>query len=448
MISVAVGFILAVLFLPAFNELLDNPIAPSDLFGVSVWIGAGLLILLISLLTGIYPAILLSGFEPARLLKQNPSYRLNPFFAKTMVLVQYSLCLFLIISVVVMWRQFKFISEKNLGFDSEQIIVIDLLENQSIKKGPYLLKHFKLLSESEPDILAVSGGDDMTGASSIGFYEINSQGRAISKISGDYDYVRLLGLEIIKGRSISPDYPSDTIGEGAVVVNESLEKLLGKEFSLGNPCRALNNAKIIGVMKDFHFNSLSQPIGPALLSFSPSYIPGILIKIQPRDLSETLRKLETTWRKYNDGKPLNYIFMDQAIQKMYQEQIRWINLISVATLFAIIIACLGLFGLSGLTAMNFTKQIGIRKVLGASVWSIFLLLNKSTFKLSLLSFLLAAPFAWYFMNKWLDDFAYRIEVNWEIFTLTWFIGLLIALFSVGYNSLKSALSDPVKSIQS
>ena len=257
-----------------------------------------------------------------------------------------------------------------------------------------------------------------------------------------------MGLEIIKGRSISPDYPSDTIGEGAVVVNESLEKLLGKEFSLGNPCRALNNAKIIGVMKDFHFNSLSQPIGPALLSFSPSYIPGILIKIQPRDLSETLRKLETTWRKYNDGKPLNYIFMDQAIQKMYQEQIRWINLISVATLFAIIIACLGLFGLSGLTAMNFTKQIGIRKVLGASVWSIFLLLNKSTFKLSLLSFLLAAPFAWYFMNKWLDDFAYRIEVNWEIFTLTWFIGLLIALFSVGYNSLKSALSDPVKSIQS
>ena len=182
-------------------------------------------------------------------------------------------------------------------------------------------------------------------------------------------------------------------------------------------------------LENFHFNTLSQPIGPALLSFSPSYIPGILVKIQPRNISETLRKLETEWTRYNDGKPLNYTFMDKAI------------------LFAILIACLGLFALSGLIAMNFRKQIGIRKVMGASVWSIFFLLNKSIFNLSLFSFLLAVPFAWYFMNKWLGDFAYRIEISWHIFILTWLIGLFLALFSVGYNSLKSALSNPVKSIQ-
>ena len=445
--AVAVGFLLAGLFLPLFNEQLNSPMKQTDLYNPSVWTGAVLLVFLISLLTGVYPAVLLSGFKPVQLLKQNPSYRFRPFLARLMIMVQYAFCLFLIISIVIMWKQFRFISEKNLGFDSEQIVVIDLMENQSMEKGPYLLKQFKRLAESEAGILGVSGGDGMTGASALGFYKINDDYKTISKLSGDYDYIQLLGLEIIKGRNISPDYPSDTVGVGSVVINESLEELLGEAFSLGNPCRVLNNAKIIGVMKDFHFNTLSQPIGPALLSFSPSYIPGILVKIQPRNISETLRKLETEWTRYNDGKPLNYNFMDKAIENMYQEQVHWVNLINIATIFAILIACLGLFALSGLIAMNFKKQIGIRKVMGASVWNIFFLLNKSIFNLSLLSFLLAVPFAWYFMNKWLDDFAYRIEISWDIFTLTWLIGLFLALFSVGYNSLKSALSDPVKSIQ-
>jgi putative ABC transport system permease protein len=185
-----------------------------------------------------------------------------------------------------------------------------------------------------------------------------------------------------------------------------------------------------------------------LLQYNSGYIPNILLKIRPGDLPATLATIEAAWKQYTNGQPLTYTFMDEAIAQMYEAQNRWMDIIGTATGFAIFIACLGLFGLSGLNAVNRTKEIGIRKVLGASVSQIFLLLNLTTVRLAAISFLIAAPVAYYFAQQWLHDFAYRIELGWPVFAVAGVLGLLIVLSAVSYYSIKAASANPVESLRS
>ncbi|QHT67800.1 FtsX-like permease family protein [Rhodocytophaga rosea] len=445
--SMGAGFILSYLLLPVFNTLLDSGLETHLLYSLPA-IGAALMLaFVISLLTGIYPALLLSAYNPVRLLKRHSTYRINPTLSRFMVVVQYALCLFLVITTVIMKEQFNYLTHKNLGFDKENLLVINLMENQSMSKGAFLLDKFKAMARTQPDIVAVSGGDNMTRPSMIVFFTINNQPAVINKLSGDYDYVQMMGLHMMEGRTISPQFPTDTSGTGAIIINEQLAKLIGNNCKVGTPCKELDNAVIVGIVKDFHFASLSQPIGPAMLHYNPKYIPNILIKIRPGNIPATIASIEQTWKQVNEGRPLNYTFMDEDIANMYQAQQTWMNIIEAASWFAILVACLGLFGLSGLNAVNRTKEIGIRKILGASVGQIFLLLNTVTIRLAFVSFLIAFPLAYYIGYHWLEDFTYRIDMSWKIFAIAGAAGLLIVLIAVSYYSIKAAIANPVNSLR-
>jgi putative ABC transport system permease protein len=249
-IAVGAGYLAAMALLPAFSQLLDSPMDAQLLHSLPVGMSALGLAVLLSVLTGIYPALLISRFNPTRLLQRNRTYRINPGLSRVMVVVQYALCLFLVISTVVMREQFRFITEKNLGFDQENVVVINLMENHSLSQGAVLLERFRRLAAAEPDILAVSGGDNMTGSSAIGFYSFRDQPLVINKLTGDYAFTDMLGLEIIRGRNISPLFPTDTLAPGSVVINERLAEILGNECPVGGPCSVLNNVTVVGIVKD------------------------------------------------------------------------------------------------------------------------------------------------------------------------------------------------------
>jgi putative ABC transport system permease protein len=201
------------------------------------------------------------------------------------------------------------------------------------------------------------------------------------------------------------------------------------------------------VVKDYHYASLESKIAPMVLFYSPHRVGSMLIKIKPRQIPEALSAIETNWKTLSGGQPFEYSFLDEDINSQYKIYQRWMGMMGTSTLFAIGIACLGLFGLSGLMAVNRSKEIGIRKVLGATLSNIFFLLNKSTIKIACLAFVLAVPFSWYLMSKWLEDFAYRITISWEIFAIAGIIGILTAVIAVSVPSIKAALINPVKSLR-
>ncbi|UII32340.1 ABC transporter permease [Fulvivirga ulvae] len=452
LISMIIGLGLVVVFLPSFNEFTNKGIT---LGGASI---SGLLAvsfavtLLIGLLAGSYPAFFLSSFRPVQVLKGGFTSKLNAVFTKPLVVLQFALSAFLIISSVIMYRQMQYITAKDLGYNKDQVLAIPTQTGYS-KEGNKMVERFRNYAAQEPSVISVTGTNSSfnQGWSRSG-YEINGEQKLAYVYVADPYYVPTLELTLVEGRNFDPNLASDS---SALIVNEALVRDMGWENPLQEHLNWREDStglgpKIIGVVKDYHFLSLENEIEPLLMTMNTKdagFQTTMLVKIDHGNIPESIDKVRSLWNELAPDKPFDYTFIDEDVAKQYASYKRWMNIMGLSTAFAILISCFGLFGLAGINAMNRTKEIGIRKVLGAELMSIFVLLNKQYVWLALIAFTLAAPLSWYVMDQWLADFKFSIAMGWELFVVSMVAGLLVALATVSYHAIKTALANPAETLK-
>ncbi len=466
-VAVLLGLLLAWVALPFFNTLADKQLVLN--FSPQTFLLLGGLALFTGMVSGIYPALVLSGFKPALTLRGAVSKIGSDRHTVLRGLVgfQFMLSVLLIISTLVMLRQMNFLQNKNLGYNKEQIVVLPYKRSgarltEQWEEGKKVLDLLRNELAGKPGFssLAMSAHTFGTpGWISLGYTEPSTQKFRNFMFNGvDDHFLPMHGLALVSGRNFSRENISDA---KAVVVNESYARQFGVETGQKMP-EPFREFEVIGVAKDFNFESLHTAVQPLVLAYDPIGIirtasdwnfddspnPKLSIKIAGEDLPATLSTLRLVWQKVAPEQAFNFAFLDDNIDKQYRAESRLSQLVGIATGLAIFIACLGLFGIATLTIAQRTKEIGVRKVLGASVAGITGLLAKDFLKIVIASFVIASPIAWWAMNQWLADFAYRIDIQWWIFALAGAAAVAIAFLTVGFESVKAALANPVKSLRS
>ncbi len=448
--AVVAGLCLAELLMPFFNSLAGKSLAISYLENAG-FLGVLLGITVVTgLIAGSYPALVLSRYSPVEVLKSNSTFKFKPRLTKVLLVVQYSLSVFLIISSVIMFRQLDYVSGKDLGYEEDQLVFIPTHTGWN-EEGTRLMELYRNKLNGVTGVSRVSGmAPAFTRGSNRYGFDIDGEYKTSYIYFVDEELVNTLGIELVAGRNFSADRPSDETD--AIIVNQALVESMGWEEPIGQqlPWKGEENpSTVIGVMKDFHYLSLESEIQPMLfhMDHSQGGVASIAVKIEQGMIGETLPQLEEAWAEVAPFKPFNFWFLDDAVAQQYQDYRKWLQIMGVSTFMAILVACLGLFGLAGLTAVNRTKEIGIRKVLGAGIEQIILLLNKDVVKLIALSLLLAAPLSWYIMEQWLSDFAYRITIGSGVFIISAVFALAIAVATVSYHSLKAAMVNPAESLK-
>ncbi len=446
-LSFALGLALAGILLPYFNELSGKALA----FPWQDWrmyplaFGA---ILVIGILAGVYPAFYLSAFKPADVLKGKVSRgSRNASTRSALVVFQFTTSIGLIIATLVIYQQVNYILNKKVGFDKEQVVLIqgtNTLGEQMPAFKNELLSLSQVASVAVSDYLPIRG----TKRNGNGFFR-EGRSNVDKAVSGqmwiiDPDYLRTLGIKLIDGRNFSPDVASDS---AALIINQSMAKRLGLDKPVGERIMNWQVYHIIGVVEDFHFESLRNEIGPLAMRLGTS--PNIVsVKIHSEDVAGVLAGIDGIWKKFAPHQPIRYAFLDEQYARMYDDVQRMGRIFVSAALLAIVVACLGLFALSAFMVEQRSKEISIRLVLGASMESVFGLLTTNFLKLVLVSILLAAPLAWYAMDQWLQNFTYRTELAWWIFVLAGALALLIAVFTISFQAFRAARMNPVNSLKS
>lgn len=452
LISMAFGMGLAMLFLPAFNMFTGKAIAFSQVNFLNLGLTLTALVVVVGLLAGSYPALFLSRFMPARVLKGGFTSRLQAGFTRPLVVLQFALSAFLMISSVVMYKQMRYITQKDLGYDKEKVLAVEMFSGWS-EAADKNVERFRHHVRQDKHIMAVAGTSASfnKGWSRYG-YRVKDENKSAYVYRVDTEYIPLLGLSFVAGRNFDPQLASDST---AIIVNEALVK----DMNWADPLNEYLNwredtvgmgSKVIGVVKDYNFLSLERSVEPMFLSMDKNnigYLTTMLIKLAPGDVQDNLGAVRKSWTTLFPDKPFEYSFVDEDVERQYERYTRWMNIAGLSTAFAIIIASLGLFGLSGINAVNKTKEIGIRKVMGAELSNIFFLLNRQYVWLALIAFILAAPFSWYVMNRWLEEFQFRITLSWELFVVSALGGLLLALITVSYHAIKAALINPAETLK-
>ena len=464
--SMILALIMVYAFLPLLNNLTGQFIRFEDIGRVEIIIGLIGIIVLVGLLSGSYPALFLSAFQPVNVLKGIfKTGSKGSVFRKILVISQFSITIALIVCTFILGRQLHFIHNRDLGFEKDKILVIT---NNSVE-GRQNIQPFKTALMQNPRIKGVAGSLQLP--SSIGMYnnvtwEGAPEGKEIELIhnSVGYDFLDTFEIELIAGRDFSPEFPADqrnTPGpsgdfpnSGAVIINEEAVRRFGWENAIGkNVIQTFGDARffytVIGVIKDFHFSSLRNAIQPMNLFLSLDSNRYISVNIQTQDMPETLSFIEETWNKTNPNYPMEYYFLDSVFERRYRSEERLQNLFGYFSTLAIFIACLGLFGLASFAAEQRTKEIGIRKVLGAPVSGIVVLLSKEFTGWVLAANIIAWPLAYLAMHSWLRGFAYRININNQIgfFFIAAVGALFIAWLTVSFQAVKAALADPIDSLR-
>ena len=468
-IALLTGLIISIVCLPLFNNLSGKQLSmPVDTFMVMVMLA---LIIIIGLFAGSYPAFVLSGFKPIAVLKgsfQAGSSKQN--LRKALVSVQLVLSIFLISSTLLMQKQLRFLQSKNLGFDREQLAVVQLNVpangrlRDRIPAGFAKAEQFKIELSKISQIISVCGSSHDFGNGgwmNMGYTDDNAVYRTFFYNTVDDDYLRTTKMELVAGRDFSRDKPSDK--RRSIIINEALAKSYGWSDPIGKrlPGKNFQDHEIIGMVKDFNYASLYTPVEPLVMAMDPmilfagventntdnSPIPKLLIRLAPGNASATIDQIKAVWDKLTAGEEFVFSFVDQTLKAQYRNDQNLGNIVSIATLLAIVIGSLGLYGLASLAMQSRTKEISIRKVLGATEQSLLVLLSRDYIYLIVVSLILSVPVTWYIMSKWLTTFQYKVDIGPGIFLIAGGISLAIALLTISYQAIKTAWSQPAETLK-
>jgi putative ABC transport system permease protein len=453
MVETALLFVIAAVFaivlmfmlLPYFNEFSGKQIV----FGLSnynIWLCIAATLLGTLAASSIYPALLLSSFEPLKALKGKISAGIgNIAFRRILVVIQFSVSIVFIIGTLVIGNQLKFIRNKNLGYDKENIFSFGMHQDMQ--------KHFDVVKSEllkNPGVVAVTraGRNIIIGGSSTGDNDWDGKPKNsnmwFNQIYADKDLISFFKMKITEGANFN----GSVADSSHFLINETAVKEMGLKDPVGKRLRIQTiNGTIIGVVKDFHFTTIHKKIEPAVFQYKPDYCWRIYIKTTGRDAQKAIAATQAVWKQYNNDVPFNYAFLDESYNKLYTTEQKQGSLFNLFSAITIIISCLGLFGLATYSAQVKTREIGIRKVLGASVAKIISLLATEFMVLIAIAVLIAMPVAWYAMRSWLQDFAYKVTITWWVFLLAGGGATLIALATISIQSIKAALANPVKSLK-
>lgn len=448
--SFVLGIIIAVALLPLFNKLADKSLAIpwTQWWLLPLVIAAAILI---GIIAGFYPSFYLSSFKPSEVLKGQLSRGTkNSVLRNGLVIFQFSVSIILIISTLVIYKQTHYILHKESGFDKDQVMLIqgtNTLGNKTKSFKEDLLKISQVKSASVSDFLPIEG----TKRNGNTFYK-EGKVKEDPAVPGqfwrvDYDYIKTMGMTLAGGRNFSKEMASDTL---AAVINETMVAKLGLKNPVG--ARITNSGEIftvIGVLHDFNFESVKQEVHPVcILATQNNEASIIAVKINGENAKQAVMAISAVWKNVAPNQPFRYTFMDEGFANMYADVQRTGDIFTSFAVLAIIIACLGLFALSAFMAEQRNKEIGIRKVLGASITGITAMLSKDFVKLVMIAIVIATPVAWWAMTKWLQDFAYRITIGWWMIVAAGLVAVIIALVTVSFQSVKAALMNPVNSLRS
>jgi putative ABC transport system permease protein len=457
-ISTLLAILLSSLLLKPFSVLTGVTITAGEVFTVNIWLAVTGLAILVTLLAGSYPAFYLTSFNPVTVLKGKDFSRTSRGGLKIrngLVVFQFVISTIMIIGTLIVFRQLDYFRNANMGLNRENVVIIN--STSRLKESE---ESFRQTISQLPGITAAS----ITSSIPTGFLfgdtyipEPEGEGYAVKEIDLasfmiDYDFIPALRIQLLKGRNFSRDF-KDSL---SVILNEEAVKQLGWKDPIGKwleyPGGNGERFQVIGVAKNFNVTSLQTPIIPFALfhSTSGSYSLGVthvVAKIKPGYTAQTLEQLESKWKSFASAEPFDYNFLDAAFDAQYRSEKRLGSIFGIFAVLSIFIACLGLFGLCAYIAERRTKEIGVRKVLGASVQSLVALLSKDFLKLTIIAALISFPIAWWAMEQWLQDFAYRVQIGWSVFIIAGLCTLVISLATISFQAIKAALANPVKSLR-
>jgi putative ABC transport system permease protein len=440
-IAFVFAIILVQLILPMFNNLSNKALSIAYLLDAKLIAGYIILYVITGLLAGFYPALILSGYNPVQTLYGRFHISGKNYLQKSLVVLQFTLASFLIIATFIIYAQFDFLTKTDLGYDDNDLVVVN--KNNLTHADAAVFKNELL---SNPDIVGVS----VKNAGVWGTGTKNSIGSTIyfTGETVDENYLPLLKIPLIAGRNFSTAFPADATQ--SVIVNESFVKKANWKSPIGETIQMLGSSNqtyhVIGVVKDYHFASLTKKITPQLFTMNGSY-GTYYIKIKPNTATASLRSIQETYQQLYPLSPYSYTFKNDENRMQYADVEKWKQVILFGAILTIFISCIGLFGLSVLSAEKRTKEIGIRKVLGASVKSIVTNLSADFIKLVVLALVIASPLAYMAANTWLQNFPYRIEISWRLFAVSVILVMMIALITISFQSIKTAVVNPVKSLR-
>ena len=471
LLALIFGVTLAELLLPFFNDLSATEL---DLqFSLQMVSAMGAATVLISLVAGSYPALILSGFRPVEVLKGRLNLSADKsLFRQFMVIAQFTVSIVLIITTIMISRQLNYVQDKELGYQTDQVVVLEsglsadpnIPLAQTIEEGKRQKEILQAKFDAIPGVGDISLSSftpvQMGGWFRVGFQDRQGQSHTLHANIVDADFISTLGIKVIEGRSFLANNLADA--QGAIVVNEALVDYFGWKNPIGKrlPGPEFIDHEVVGVVSNFHYESLHTPVAPLVMAINPEILfsgisnlnlntaptPRYSMRLQTADLPALMDRLREQWAQIAPGTPFNYTFVDDALDSQYRQEQRLSRIVTFGTVLAIVIACLGLFGLASLMIVRRTKEIGVRKVLGASAGNVVMLVNKEFTKLVAIAFVIALPIAWYGMELWLADFAYKIDMPAWVFLVAGLATLLVAWLTVSYQSLRAALINPVDSL--
>ncbi len=455
LIAGVLSAVLIVLMLPFVAEVAGQSLSLSLLSQPVMIITGILLIIIVTLFAGWYPSLLLSRLRPSESIR-GVRFNRNSAFSLRRILVVFQFCisLILVIGTLIATHQLQFMRDKKLGFNKDQMVVINL------HKTPFtgVIDNYESIKHQLTQISgikSVTGAAALPGRSAWGGQLVWPEGFPQEKsltmevIPADHDYVKTLGIQIKAGRDFSKSFSTDA--KYGVLINETACRLIGwkPEQAIGKKIQTpgLDSGQVVGVMADYHQHGLQQKIGPVLVFIYPYGYEYLAASVNSADIKKTVTGMETFWKNRFPGYPFEYFMLNDDFNTQYKAEVNLAKVISLFSLLTILVACLGLFGLTAFIVSQRTKEIGIRKVLGASVPHIVRIISKDFVLLVIIALLIASPFAWWIMNSWLQDFAYRISISAWIFVIAGLAALLIALVTVSWLAIKAALANPVKSLR-